>query len=322
MPSDPLIAALRSDPAPQRRAQAAMIEVCREWHEDRQVAPVLAELKRFGSGAAIDACPELLRIFTEPDAAERFVCGFSAHFSRALRETPLGHLSLRHGFDGTCSTLLLSRAGRAHLVLAAREPGRQNPRAVTFSDALRYEAITAGEARAVIVRRCEEAGSDARLYEEKIALGTGARLALDCRAEALLVERVERRLVTLRLHRQAGDPLPSTEHDRATGRLVLQSCGDLSISRRETMVTLLGRMDRAEAAPVLAEMALEPGDASLRWQALRECLALDTAHGFVALCTLACDAADPLAGDAGALRAQLIETHPQLAALEEPRCPA
>jgi hypothetical protein len=82
------------------------------------------------------------------------------------------------------------------------------------------------------------------------------------------------------------------------------------------MLALLGRMDVAEAAPLMAELALEDSDSSLRWQSLRECLALDTATGFLALAALARRPHDPLAGPAGALRAQLVEAHPQLLSLE------
>lgn len=93
-------------------------------------------------------------------------------------------------------------------------------------------------------------------------------------------------------------------------------------SRHEMMVALLGRMGRTEAAPEMAAMESEPGDDSLRWQALRECLALDTETGFRALCAVAGAAADPLAAAAGALRAQLVEAHPQLLALEDVPCRA
>ncbi len=88
------------------------------------------------------------------------------------------------------------------------------------------------------------------------------------------------------------------------------------------MTALLGRMERADAAPVLAAISLRPGEDSLRWQALRECIVLDTAEGFGALLAIARNAEDRLAGDAGALRAQLVEAHPQLLELEKSQCPA
>jgi hypothetical protein len=79
-------------------------------------------------------------------------------------------------------------------------------------------------------------------------------------------------------------------------------------------------MKRREAAPAMARIAREKGPDSLRWEALREALALDTAQGFAALCAIARSPLDPLAGPAGALRAQLIEAHPRLRAFEEARC--
>ena len=115
-------------------------------------------------------------------------------------------------------------------------------------------------------------------------------------------------------------PGPSREHDLSTGALLRQATGDIRASRQEVMLALLGRMRRAEAAPVMAAIATEPGDPSLRWQALRECLALDPAAGFAALSEVAGVASDPLAGPAGALRAQLREAYPELASLAGVAC--
>jgi hypothetical protein len=104
--------------------------------------------------------------------------------------------------------------------------------------------------------------------------------------------------------------------------VVHRASGDLAASRSEMMLTVLGRMGHAAAAPEMASLAREPGEPSLRWQALRECLALDTTAGFAALLAIARAADDPLCAAAGALRAQLVETHPQLLALEDDPCPA
>ena len=117
-------------------------------------------------------------------------------------------------------------------------------------------------------------------------------------------------------------PAPSREYDLASGALLRQAAGDIRTSRHEAMLALLGRMGRVEAAPVMAAIAREPGDASLRWQALRECLALDSGTGFDALCELAGTVADPLAVPSGALRARLSEEHPALRAREPTACPA
>ena len=151
-------------------------------------------------------------------------------------------------------------------------------------------------------------------------LEPGVRVALDLCTEALQVLAIERRLVAVRLHRFASMPEPTREYRLSDGALLRQSAGHVRASRQEVMLALLGRMRRADAVPVMGAIAREPGDASLRWQALRECLALDTAEGFAALQTIAAAGDDPLSEQAAALRAQLIEAHPVLRALEQQTC--
>lgn len=269
----------------------------------------------WGEGAALEDCPALEQIFTAPGKAEDLMQALACHFSKAIAANPLGHPPFRNSFDGYGSTLQLAKSGRAQLLLQAREPGSYSAQAATFSDNLRYDAVLAGQARGRIVSIHGPEGN-LRFCEEEIALGRGARLAFDCTSEMLLAEEVEKRLVTLRLVQAAAQPRPVREYCRHTGSLLHRTAGKLSSSRREMMTALLGRMGRADAAPVLAGLAMRAGEDSLRWQALRECLALDTAQGFTALATIARDASDPLGASAGALRAQLLEAHPQLRELE------
>ena len=137
---------------------------------------------------------------------------------------------------------------------------------------------------------------------------------------AQIYQRVPGALVLLRLQRGDGSSDPSCEYALDDGRLLHQAAASPRDSRLELAVSLLGRMGRSDAVPLLASMAEESGTPHLRWQALRECLALDSGAGFAALSTIARRSADPLAVPAGALRAQLLETYPQLA--EVPICPA
>lgn len=51
---------------------------------------------------------------------------------------------------------------------------------------------------------------------------------------------------------------------------------------------------------------------SLRWQAMREALAMDSTAGLDLLAMLATSPGDPLAGPAAALRTSLLETRPEL----------
>ncbi|MEO6040585.1 MAG: hypothetical protein ABIP41_01680 [Croceibacterium sp.] len=314
---DPAIAALRADRGLQRQAQAATIAGFAAWRDEPGARAALAELAQFGQGAPLERCPALEALVTGPDAGGELAQALCRALATTLAQQPFGHPPLRHGFDGAVSTLQVAHAGRAHLVLHARESGVYSFTRAAFSDALRFEAVLAGSAEARIVRR--GAGG---LSFETLALTAGTRLALDLASEALQAVAVSRRLVSLRLHRFAAEPEPTHEYSLADGALAHRSSGNLAASRHAMIVAVLGRMERAEAAPVLAAIAREPGETSLRWEALREGLALDTAQGFAALLAVARQAGDPLSAAAGALRAQLIETHPQLAALEEPPCPA
>lgn len=314
---DPAIKALQADCHLQRQPQAAMIATADAWRARPEVSLAIAELQRFGEGAPLEGCPTLEAMFTGPDAAGDFAASLRRDFVEVLEREPFGQPAMRHGFDGSTSTLLLARSGRAQLILHAREPGGCTFDAASFSDALRYDAVLGGEAQARIVRRT--LGPEAKkrpFHEEAIALKSGVRLALDLGSEALQVVSIARRLVTLRLHRFAAKLGPTREYRLCDGALLQQAAGDIRTSRHEMMLALLGRMEVAEAAPLMAEIALEDGDSSFRWQALRECLALETATGFRTLTALAQRLDDPLASPAGALRAQLVEAHPQLLSVE------
>ncbi|HEY7806280.1 MAG TPA: hypothetical protein VIC34_03685 [Croceibacterium sp.] len=312
----PDIAALRKDRAPQLQAQAAMFAAREAWQFEAGVAQVLADLEEFGRGAPLSSCLALAELFATGEAAGQFADRFSSAFAGVLAREPLGQLPFRHGYDGVLSTLLLARSGPARLTLVAHEPGKYEASSVLFSDGARHDAVIAGEATARLTTRLV----DGSFEHDRLNLAAQARLALDLSRKALFVERVERRLVALRLQRDAPMAGPVREFSLADGRLLQQSAGEPRHSRHEMMVALLGRMKRREAAPLIAEIAGEAWPDTLRWQALREALALDTAIGFAALGRIARSSLDPLAVPAGALRAQLIEAHPELRQFEEAQC--
>lgn len=318
----PDIAALRSDRAPQREAQTAILAARDGWAAEPGAAEMQAELEAYGQGAPLHACPVLEAMFTESGEAERLMDLMSLHYCRAIAANPIGHPPFRQGYDGKATSILLARTGRAQLIIQAREPGVLDNSSHVFNDATRFDAVLAGAADARIVRIAERGDAGVRLTSEKLALRPGHRLAFDLNSEALVVDNVDRRLVVLRLLRVAEEPEPGREYDAASGKLLHQSAGRIGTSRREAIIALLGRMGRTDAAPQMARLAMDEGDLSLRWQALREALALDTATGFRALASLARRGDDPLAAQAGALRAQLLETYPELAQLETGQCPA
>ena len=318
----PDIAALRTDRAPQRRAQAGMLAAREGWLAEPGAAQMQDDLNAYGKGAPLEACPVLEAVFTQGEEAERLMSLLATHYCRAMAANPIGHPPFRNGFDGVSTSLLLAHTGRAQLMLQAREPGTVDTASYKFCDATRFDAVLAGEAEARIVRKLGQGGDDARFTEEKLTLRPGNRLSFDLGTEALLIDRVETRAVFLRLLRTAENPQPACEYAAADGRLLHQSSGKIATSRREAIVALLGRMGREDAAPAIADVAAAEGDISLRWQAMREALALDTATGFRTLIKVARRPQDPLAPQAGALRAQLLENYPQLAELEASQCPA
>ena len=137
---DPAIAALRGERTPQRRAQATMVAACDAWRAEARVAPILADLAKYGGGASLAECPALARLFAPGADAARFADGFGAVFAKALAGEPLGQLPFRHNFDGALATLLLARAGTAQLTLIAQEPGDYQTTSAIFSDAARHDA--------------------------------------------------------------------------------------------------------------------------------------------------------------------------------------
>jgi len=313
----PDLRALRSDDTPQRDAQAALFRAVKAWRERPHVAALLADLSAFAENGPLADCPALGALFKAHslDAVE-LAEEFSRAISNALMGSPLGHVPLRHFTDGTISTLLLARSGNVTLSLIALDgdglAARPDPVTVDFSPSEVWECVLAGEARAERIERMFTGEKEALLDRRRVSLCPGDVVARDASREALLVRQVEGRLVTLRLQRRQENAGTTREYNLADGKLVYQAAGNPQDSRTELMMALLGRMKREDAAPVFARIAQEPGTASLRWQALRECLALDTAAGFGALTAIARASGDELAPSAGALRAQLIEAHPML----------
>ena len=148
------------------------------------------------------------------------------------------------------------------------------------------------------------------------AFACGSSFSLDGAREALALDAIDGLLLTLRLHRAPVGDLPARQYDSVSGALVHQAASGRGESHAELMMALLRAMGRSDAAPVLAELA-RSGAPPARWQALRECLALDTALGFAALLEVAGQGDDPLCDPARKLAESLAAQHPALARLKE-----
>ncbi|RZK02722.1 MAG: hypothetical protein EOO76_05805 [Novosphingobium sp.] len=321
----PDLRALRSDDAPQRDAQERLYRAVGTWRKTPAAAAVIADLAPYAEGRPLDDCAALAALFDEgADLALPLMQTFAAAAAEGLAEAPLGYLPLRHFSDGVISTLLIGHAGAVTLSLVAVDgaglAARPSPMAVDFRPSEVAERVLAGSAQAELIA-CRPLGDrQAQLSRAAIALAPGRSIRRDGANTAMLLNAVSGCLVTLRLQHRRAEDGPTREYALADGRLIHQAASDPRDSRLELTMALLGRMGRADAAPHFAALARAEGSTALRWQALRECLALDTAAGFQALTAVATSPGDPLAAVAGTLRAQLIETYPQLGALEP--CPA
>lgn len=321
----PELTALRADDTPQRRIQQRLVAQSAAWRQSAAGAQLEAELLALASGAALDELPALAALFTpgEPDAAD-LVGGVADWLLGELAAAPLGQVPLRHQCDRALATLVLARCHGASLALQAIDGAglalKPAAQSVTFAANEHWERVLAGSAMVDQVRITARRPGGVELERVSLRLAEGMIVHRQGREAAQIFIRVPGIVVLLKLQRFDGSAAPSCEYALEDGRLLHQAAGSPRDSRLELTAALLGRMGRADAAPLLAAMAEEEGSAHLRWQALRECLGLDSAVGFAALTGLAQRSDDPLAVPAGALRAQLLETYPQLAGVAG--CPA
>lgn len=321
----PELAALRADDAPQRRAQDALGKALAAWRILPQVQCVEADLGRWSAGAEIDDLPALAALFTAHDqSAKRFAATIVDAMAGVLVREPLGQSPLRHYCDDISASVTLLRHGTTVLSLLTIDGHRLSqcpaPTSARFAPTETFDAVLAGRAVADRFTLANQSPERGVFERETVSFEPGEISHRRGVREVLHWREVPSGLTLLRLQRRSDTCGIASEYALEDGALLHQAAGSPRDSRLELTAALLGRMGRRDAAPLLAAIAEEGGSEALRWQMLRECLALDTAEGFTVLCRLAADPADPLAGHAGALRAQLLESFPQLSGLIP--CPA
>ncbi|MCK9543856.1 MAG: hypothetical protein M0R03_17700 [Novosphingobium sp.] len=321
----PDLAALRDDDTPQRLAQDYLAGLRDGWRQSAAAAAILADLAAFDTSRPLADYPALASLFGSDGGAQTrcFTGSFVAAMARGLGEAPLGHVPVRHFTDGVMSMLMLARHGNVTLSLVAMDgrglARRPRPSTVSFAPMESWEHVLAGTGTAELVERGAVTSERADLRSRDIVLRPGETIRCDGGRQALVVRDVEGCLVTLRLQRRRKGADVACEYRLADGALVHQAAGNPRDSRIETMLALLGGMNRADAAPHAAAIVLGEGSDGLRWQALRECLALDTLAGFTALRELADRDGDTLAAPARSLRDRLTAAYPQLAGVSP--CP-
>lgn len=322
----PELAALRHDPAPLLSGAALTGAAARGWRADR--ADVPADLARYGAGAGLGECRGLAGLFGGDSGAALVGDGLAAMIA-AMRAAPLAPVPWRHFTNGVLHSLVLAQAGRGSLSLAlldgaaweaARDP--RGAELASFQPGEMHVRVLAGAGTARILRNRSDDPRHARIEPEPLTLRPGATWELDGACEALAIERIDSSLVTLRLHRKPEGAAVARQYEIASGALVHQAAGQSDDSRAELAMALLRAMGRRDAAPTIAVLA-RSGEPAARWQALRECLALDSGVGLAELCTMAGLPSDPLAMPARALLETLCARDPAFArAREALLCPA
>ena len=297
--------ALRGDDREARTHRVAMEEALEDCRREPRLAAVLEELLRYGEGGDFAHCPALVALFEHTGAARDLLRPLIGRLTALHRAYPLAQLAFRHRSQAGAHVLQIAARGHAtlSLVLQDQDAGAEHIIA-TFADADQREVVLTGKANACLFEIVAEERDRVILNSVRTELQSGARMKCTGPRQSRLIKPSHDSLLTLRLARTAGRPRPTRRIDVRSGRIVHRASGNAADSRAELAMLLLGRMGRDDALPVLATRT-RTGDAQLRWQALRQCLALDAATGLPLLERIAKDHADPLCQAARALLAQL-----------------
>ncbi|MFN2100179.1 hypothetical protein [Altererythrobacter sp. MF3-039] len=313
--------AFRLNRAEHIRLREGTREVERVWRVSPGNAEVLEELERFGNGASLASCRRLGILTSNLPVGKSFCRGWTRAIAAHIAQEPLAQPQNAHQRSANASTMRIAQAGRAELSIVCQDVrGSQCTKvaSVQFSDVESHDLVISGKARVLVARRAAfSSGSAIETREVSAEPGSSFRQMDGLVAKAF--KQVTRPLLLLRLTRTGLSQRPIQQVALADGKILGQSSGGKHASCQEVTMAVLGRMRRVDAASVIEQIALG-GSENLRWEAVRQCLALDVARGFSLLCDIATEAEDPLAGHAGTLRAQLLETHPQLAELERQEC--
>ncbi|MBS0480638.1 MAG: hypothetical protein JSR96_00495 [Proteobacteria bacterium] len=316
----PELTALRGNGNAQRHLPDRMGKAVERWRSGASGRTAHQELTKLHNGADLGDLPYLSALFEPGDFATRFSADLIGPLLVELARDPLAQSPLRHSTDSVLTTLtILQRDTTALTLLAIDGAGldrRPHPHSVCFNPCETWEHVLAGTAQVDRVRVAARLSDRAELVRESCWVAPGALAHRIGSHEAQIYLRVPATHVLIKLQRDSGDCATACEYALKDGALLQQAAARSSDSQHELAASLLARMGRRDAAPLLAAMVEEHASPAMRWQVLRECLALDTAEGFAALCRVAGRADDPLRIPAEALRAQLVATYPQLSEIE------
>ena len=315
------LAALRSDPALQRRSQAAVETAKAQWLLD-VASQVATDIKRYTAGRCLADCETLARVMVDCEAAMELLSPLIGTQCDALGSYPLAHIPFRHQYqDGIAVLRLMEEANAALSLVMYERTSMPAAETVCFSDNECAEIVLAGKGEGRRLAVSQGRTSQAAIHAKSLYFAAGTSNRFDGADVSKMIDRVDGCLVILRLTRTPDRPANSREYRLDDGSLVHCATGERQTSRQEMALALLGAMKRGDACDEIEALAMEKGNPN-RWEALRQLLALDTAHGFACLTRIADDRWDSLASQAGTLKARLLRIYPELNRLEAQLCPA
>ncbi len=320
---DPEIAALRSEQALQRSTTLRMEQARENWLSLPATKVVVADLQQYGTGKPLAELPALSGIVSGYTSAASFVDGFISIFTDGLQDKWLGKIPFSHSCQGGFSTLQLLSEGGASLALLAYDPIKQDApiESAIFVDRELHEIVVTGSAVAKVHRlSCADPG-EMRITSEQRCLKPGVTFtACDHHVTRQIVS-VEQSLVVLQLTRTRDEPGPTREYHLADAQMIQQASGSKQVSQCEIALAVLGAMKRRDAVTTMAALACD-GPAHLRWEAIRQTLALDPIAGMRLLAQVASSPDDHLQRMASNLMDQLTARYPQLSEEKVAPCPA
>ena len=165
--------------------------------------------------------------------------------------------------------------------LAAKRTGRTGQASIAFTgQRSAYRFLKSGGATISFWRAPEigpgfrrEAGGRCRLVERR-PIVEGEVVQIDGRRTGFVIEHAASDILYAQAMTPVGSAALMIEYDADTHECVGASSGDETSSRVQLMLALLRTMDRTDAVPIFEEV-LANAPFYLRWQAMREFLALD-----------------------------------------------
>lgn len=313
MITHPEIAKLRGNRTAQLRARRRMELAVNEWREHLQMAGVEPDLERYARGADLDHCRALYSVVRSVSTARSLIETWQATFAHALQDEPLSEMPFRHRVRGSVATIQLLTCGKAALSLSTLGRGEdiEHRDKVVFTCRETHEIVVEGSATGARHKLSED--SHKTTFNSVETAWQAGDTIQNSPTSARSIEHIEASLLILQVSRAPDHPQAARGFSLPDGRLLQSAHGDERVSRKFMALGVLGALGEKRGLVEMAQVAHDISlNRDLRWEAVRQLLALDPPSGMRLLAELSAQANDPIRAPAETLTAQLVANHPQL----------